>query len=1019
MHLRYKIYRLSAKTILSYAKETEAGVYSFDLTNNATERCKIFTANHEQEDNALFFQIMSVLHQDKFTQPKDTAYIEDLADIICFIDFAEIFDRDSNSERYAIRQKKAESMFRPEGITLDFGSGKQTYVAFERSASMSRQARLSFIRKDFYEPVRKRIMMDMELGVCQLSKLYAYNGLMLSGGTRIEGIEIDKPHRVIVVDNNEIDASAEVITVEDSTGSGSVRKYNRVEKNEFFRVTEFDGEGLVSKKYAEMIDKVFCGTHCHTSFQIRMPYVKGMLHQVNFKDFFKSGGTFVLKDIWGEEHNVDDVDIILTKSMFKGYGWLKENGMSWADYWSAFRKYNHALYITGVSKEHPEETTELNYQFLNTLSMKAEEFRPADLPLGWTVSPETDERYWITKQTETEYYNLCANAEYRKQYFLKVLRYRGVDKKSKQYHLAKILQKNPLFINESIYTDELKARAEKVYKNYSVGTLIIAGDNRFLSADLLGFMTVLCNPNFAKMNSKQQKFFAIMMSENFAKNSFYSPRTAYSHNKVCTLLRNPHIARNEELRLYYYPKVEQMRKHYLGHLSDVIMVDSSMYAADRLGGADYDGDMIKTITDSILNACVERNYSNEESIDNHSNIPFLKIPSAEPQLRDADDWYARFETVRSTFSSRVGQISNAALDRSIIAYNENSDAEERERLRKEVETLAILTGLEIDSAKSGVKPDLSEYLGKGNRKKNIFLRYKYMTEKNGGRSEYYEETPKKRLEKFIESTDWSKVDSNVERLPYYAYMLRKHTLKLPAKERPISELFAFAAEPDWQESLDGDLLSMMERIINEYERCLKRIRTSKSAIKDKPKRTDINRILYARGQELLYDVDEMYADFSEIEAEQIGALRSAICEQAWHLMDSLERLSFLEENLPEDLVGSYGELLCDFRSGGYRILGDLICDIDDANKNTERRILVRDDDTELWQRMIDSYHKRSVGESYRDAVSKGCRQYLETKIKPSEAVKYAIALGKKNFVWDVLLDKVAENALSIKEVPHA
>ena len=73
MHLRYKIYRLSAKIILSYAKETEAGVYSFDLTNNATERCKIFTANHEQEDNALFFQIMSVLHQDKFTQPKDTA----------------------------------------------------------------------------------------------------------------------------------------------------------------------------------------------------------------------------------------------------------------------------------------------------------------------------------------------------------------------------------------------------------------------------------------------------------------------------------------------------------------------------------------------------------------------------------------------------------------------------------------------------------------------------------------------------------------------------------------------------------------------------------------------------------------------------------------------------------------------------------------------------------------------------------------------------------------------------------
>ena len=43
---------------------------------------------------------------------------------------------------------------------------------------MSRQARLSFIREDFYDAVRRRIMMDMTIGDCQLSKLYAYNGLM-------------------------------------------------------------------------------------------------------------------------------------------------------------------------------------------------------------------------------------------------------------------------------------------------------------------------------------------------------------------------------------------------------------------------------------------------------------------------------------------------------------------------------------------------------------------------------------------------------------------------------------------------------------------------------------------------------------------------------------------------------------------------------------------------------------------------------------------------------------------------
>ena len=75
-----------------------------------------------------------------------------------------------------------ETMFRPEGVTLDLGDGPRQYVAFERSNSMSRMGRLSFLRADLWETVRRRIMLDLELGRCQLSKLYAYNGLMLSTG---------------------------------------------------------------------------------------------------------------------------------------------------------------------------------------------------------------------------------------------------------------------------------------------------------------------------------------------------------------------------------------------------------------------------------------------------------------------------------------------------------------------------------------------------------------------------------------------------------------------------------------------------------------------------------------------------------------------------------------------------------------------------------------------------------------------------------------------------------------------
>lgn len=491
--VKYRIYELSARAVISYGRQQD-GTYTFHLSAAETEKCKSLSAPHEQDDNALFYQIMCVLHGDAFTGRPGGQLVTDLSDIIFYMDFSGIFDRSGARKKYQIRQEKAKALFRPEGVSLDFGSGPHRYLAFERSGSMSRQARLSFIREDFYDAVRRRIMMDMTIGDCQLSKLYAYNGLMLSSGIRIDGIGIDRPHRVVVVDNPvRTPPPTEVITVEDDGTQNSTRKYHRVEAMADVEVTCFDGEGLISKQYARLVDEKLCGKKVHTSFQIRMPYVKGMLHEVDFKDYLDRSGADTIIDLWGIEHPIQKVDIILTKSMFKGCGWLNGSGMSWEDYWAVFRKYRHALYITNVSKEKPEKTTELNYQFLNTVSLKADEFRPADLPDGWDHSPETDERNWLTKQTELAYYNFCADESFRQNYFLEKFervswweRHQGRDQ-----ILAAVLKKNPRFINEPVYAKRLEAEADKIVEQYAVGRLIVAGDNRYLSGDLLDFLNCL------------------------------------------------------------------------------------------------------------------------------------------------------------------------------------------------------------------------------------------------------------------------------------------------------------------------------------------------------------------------------------------------------------------------------------------------------------------------------------------------------------------------------------------------
>ncbi len=1022
--VKYRIYELSARAVISYGRQQD-GAYTFHLSAAETEKCKSLSAPHEQDDNALFYQTMCVLHGDAFTGAPEGQLVTDLSDVIFYMDFSGIFDRSGARKKHLIRQEKAKALFRPEGVSLDFGSGAHRYLAFERSGSMSRQARLSFIREDFYDAVRRRIMMDMTIGSCQLSKLYAYNGLMLSSGIRIDGIGIDRPHRVVVIDNpTRTERNVSVITVEDDGTQSSTRKYHRVEKKEDIEITCFDGEGLISKEYARVVDEKLCGKKVHTSFQIRMPYVKGMLHEVDFKDFLTLCGTDTITDLWGMEHSVRDVDVILTKSMFKGYGWLTASGMNWEDYRTVFRKYRHALYITNVSKEKPEQTTELNYQFLTTVSIQGDEFRPADLPDGWDHSPETDERNWLTKQTELAYYNFCADESFRQNYFLEKFervswweRHQGKDQV-----LAAVLKKNPSFINEPVYAKRLEDEADKIVEQYAVGRLIVAGDNRYLSGDLLDFLAFLL-PTVPPRKRRQRMFYSTVMTDHFPESSFYAPQAAYAHDDACTLLRNPHIARNEELQLSFYDAKEerkQMRHYYFGHLTDVVMVDSNMLAAERLGGADYDGDMIKTISDPILNACVRRNYNlyryeKHKSLTNTENIPLLMIPTAQPQIRSADDWEVRFETVRSTFSSRVGQICNAALDRSIIAYNENSDAEERERCREETETLAILTGLEIDSAKSGIRPDLDEYLTHKTVKRSDFLKYKTLVEEMETRRAWYEPTHAAKVKAFFKKVDWSKVDSNVERLPYLAQQLKKNTPRIKAKPVKDEELFSFAQQPDWKEQLNSDKLAAVDALLRDHDACLSRIRACRVPLKEKKRKSDVERILYARGQEDAYDPDELYALFGSLPPEKVSALRHAIREQAWHLMDEDVRERFLREWLTEPEFEDVYDLLTDFRFGGYRILGDIVCDMEDENTGKEKKQLFRESDSKAFTAMMRAFADKSASRSYRDAVTAKCRELLTAIVKPTLAVRYVVALGRRDLLWDLLPEYIEKNVLEVRD----
>lgn len=63
--------------------------------------------------------------------------------------------------------------------------------------------------------------------------------------------------------------------------------------------------------------------------------------------------------------------------------------------------------------------------------------------------------------------------------------------------------------------------------------------------------------------------------------------------------------------------------------------------------------------------------------------------------------------------------------------------------------MAILTGLEIDSAKSGIRPDLDEYLTHKTVKRSDFLKYKTLVEEMETRRAWYEPTHATKVKAFF------------------------------------------------------------------------------------------------------------------------------------------------------------------------------------------------------------------------------------------------------------------------------
>lgn len=691
--------------------------YSFSMKRDSFDRKKLLVSTDGKKMNALYAQVFHALKENPDIDYYDNQiFAKNLLKHIFILDFGRIFDNHRLNDVFDCRkfeeevnnglktveveelldrinlgleQDKALLFLFRNGFEVEFDECKRHFVPFESSASMCRDAKVSFVNRELIADLDERLMLGMNLrdeGIqVRPHKYFAYRGLYLTDGVRIgiDGAFDLNEETVIVVKDHYVKRRVKSqITAEQRSADPEYWDI-KSRKNETLSINAFDGEGIISPSYAEKINmKLYDGKRMASSFQIRMPFIKGMLHMVDYEAFFRSecridyGKEFLIKDAFGIFRDLRKAKIILTKSMTKNYDWLNEYMNRHPDkdpmkcYFEKIRKYNHGLFIarTDINLKHEGGRINLNYQFLNTLDISGEEFR------------KIADKY-INEIKETE-----KNAYSQRELILKDME---GNEGAWQYALGRNLD----FVCEKEIKKKIRKAIDSRIKDIYKGNIRVGGDNRFFAGDLSALLLHIYTQGICCDSSVEKELKSNIMRNNDFK--MYEAPFEIEPGGKYGFLRNPHLSRNEECFLKYAP--EDKYYEYFKHLTGIIMVAEDSLAPMTLGGADFDGDMVKIISDGIIVNAMIRGKEKCNQV--------VVIPSAVEKKVEQPAGIT-YGHVKDTFGNQIGLISNMAIRLGEHEYSYDHGQESKDDLIHHYvpADCTLLTGVEIDAAKTGNHP---------------------------------------------------------------------------------------------------------------------------------------------------------------------------------------------------------------------------------------------------------------------------------------------------------------------------
>ena len=187
------------------------------------------------------------------------------------------------------------------------------------------------------------------------AKLEAYRALTCSAS-----VPVSMPEGVLVVDEYKTEFFSDVIYLANQDDGEPIMEER---KNELIKLNAADGFGLMCPALAERWSQELGLDYVMAGANTRMAFNKGMVFTFDFHEFASEvAGSFIVKDAWGFDVDIRDVELILNTSMVK----------LWSSYGSCdeyLRKSISNHYGFGIAKVTPKELENertTNYQFIQT-----------------------------------------------------------------------------------------------------------------------------------------------------------------------------------------------------------------------------------------------------------------------------------------------------------------------------------------------------------------------------------------------------------------------------------------------------------------------------------------------------------------------------------------------------------------------------------------------------------------------------------------------------------------------------